>query len=96
MSINEIALSDAAERLVGIMRRWELHPEGNPNLVIKPAPERVTTDILAERLSLTARGTHVKIREAISNGLVTLDVQQSWQLTTDGRRYADKRAGRKP
>lgn len=95
MKINEIALSDGAERLVGIMRRWELRPEGNPAIVDKPAPERVTTAVLAERLSLTERGTSVKVREAISNGLVTLDVQQSWQLTRDGRRYADKRAGRK-
>jgi hypothetical protein len=94
MKIDEIALSDGAERLVGMMRRWELNPAGTSGLQW-PAPERVTTAVLAERLSLTERGTSVKVREAISNGLVTLDVQQSWQLTTGGRKYADKRAGRK-
>lgn len=90
------ALSPAADRLLGVMRRWERQPEGQPGLH-KPAPECVTTEVLSDRLSLTVRGTQQKIREAVNHKLLAFDVvHSSWQLTAAGRQYLDgTRGGRR-
>lgn len=86
----------STDRLLTMMRKWELHPEGNPAIVDKPAPEQVTLPALAERLHLTERGTRSKIRQAFDSGLLTFTygADITYSLTDNGRRYVDRRSGR--
>jgi len=86
----------STERLLIMLRRWELRPEGNPTIGEKAAPEIITTAVLAVRLSLSERGTLTKARQARDHGYVTCTYGhggRTWQLTDAGRKYVDSAKG---